>query len=234
MPNYNGARSGYAARVPHSDFTASGVEVLDLASVDSNLKGFRSGFATSTHAYYVPYYNGGAYSGYAARVSLSDFTASGVEILNLASINSNLKGFKGGFATSTHAYYVPYKNEGSFHGYTARVSLSDFTTSGVEYLNLAGVNGNLKGFVGGFATSTHAYYAPYRNSAYNGYAPRVALSDFTASGVEILNLASTDGNLKGFDGGFATANHAYYVPTYNNVGGGVANHGYAPRVSLSI
>ena len=78
---------------------------------------------TLTHAYYVPY-NNGAYHGYAARVSLSDFTASGVEVLNLTGVDSNLKGFMGGFATSTHAYYVPYKKDDGEHGYAARVSLS--------------------------------------------------------------------------------------------------------------
>ena len=231
VPYSNGAvgASGYAARVSLSDFTASGVEVLNLASVDSNLKGFHGGFATSTHAYYVPYSNGavGA-SGYAARVSLSDFTASGVEVLNLASVDSNLKGFHGGFATSTHAYYVPYSNGAvGASGYAARVSLSDFTASGVEVLNLASVDSNLKGFHGGFATSTHAYYVPYSNGAVgaSGYAARVSLSDFTASGVEVLNLASVDSNLKGFIGGFATSTHAYYVP--------YSNSGYAARVSLS-
>ena len=74
-----------------------------------------------------------------------------VEYLNLADTNSNLKGFRGGFATDAHAYYVPLDN-GSPHGYAARVSLSDSSSSGVEYLNLAETNPNLKGFIGGFGT----------------------------------------------------------------------------------
>ena len=99
-----------------------------------------------------------------------------MEVLNLASVNSNLKGFIGGFATSTHAYYVPFVNDGGRSGYAARVSLSDFTTSGVEYLNLADVDSNLKGFNGGFATSTHAYYVPHYGDGYKGHAARVSLS----------------------------------------------------------
>jgi len=98
-----------------------------------------------------------------------------VEYLNLAETNSNLKGFRGGFVTDTHAYYVPFNN-GALSGYAARVSLSDFTSSGVEYLNLADTNSNLKGFYGGFATDTHAYYVPYYNGAFHGYAARVSLS----------------------------------------------------------
>ena len=227
MPYKNdGGRSGYAARVSLSDFTASGVEILNLASVNSNLKGFNGGFATSTHAYYVPHQNDGGYHGYTARVSLSDFTASGVEVLNLESVNSNLKGFVGGFATSTHAYYVPYYDGGAIHGYAVRVSLSDFTASSVEVLNLESVNSNLKGFMGGFATSTHAYYVPGSSL---GFAVRVSLSDFTASGVEVLNLASVNSNLKGLHFGFATSTHAYYVPHYAD---GVYL-GYTARVLLS-
>ena len=113
------------------------VEVLNLASVDSNLKGFYHGFATSTHAYYAPYANEntGAH-GYAVRISLSDFTASGVEVLNLASVDPNLTGFAGVFATATHAYYVPHHHHTDYSGYAARVSLSDFTASGVEVLDL--------------------------------------------------------------------------------------------------
>ena len=162
---------------PACQWASCAVEVLNLGGVDANLKGFVGGFATSNHAYYVPASNGGAgKSGYTARVALSDFTTSGVEVLNLASVDSNLKGFHGGFATSTHAYYVPYHNGAVYNGYAARVSLSDFTASGVEVLNLASADSNLKGFFGGFATSTHAYYVPHYGDGHKGHAARVSLS----------------------------------------------------------
>ena len=109
-------------------------------------------------------------------VSLSDFSSSGVEFLNLADTNSNLKDFSGGFATDAHAYYVPDHNGAGPGGYAVRVSLSDFSSSGVEFLNLADTSSNLKGFIGGFATAAHAYYVPYNNGAYNGYVVRVSLS----------------------------------------------------------
>ena len=126
---------------------------------------------------------------------------------------------------------MPHRNDDGRSGYAARVSLSDFSSSGVEYLNLADTISNLKGFFGGFVTATHAYYVPYLNSAYNGYAARVSLSDFSSSGVEYLNLADSNSNLKGFMGGFATDAHAYSVPNYN---GAPNYHGYAARVSLLV
>ena len=94
-------------------------------------------------------------------VSLSDFTSLGVEYLDLADTNFNLKGFNGGFATATHAYYVPYDN-GAYSVYAARVSLSDSSSSGVDNDSI------LKGSIGGFATDTHAYYVPYDNGATRG------------------------------------------------------------------
>jgi len=240
VPYYNGnsngygAFSGYAARVSLSDFSSSGVQFFNLAETDPNLKGFNGGFVTDAHAYYVPIIHrpgsSETYHGYAARVSLSDFSSSGVEFLNLADPNSNLKGFAGGFVTDTHAYYVPGRTTS---GHVVRVSLSNFSSSGVEYFNLADTDWRWSGFSGGFVTDTHAYYVPYYNGnsngygAFSGYAARVSLSDFSSSGVEFLNLADPNSNLKGFAGGFVTDTHAYYVPFRGP-------NGYVVRVSLFI
>ena len=73
---------------------------------------------------------------------------------------------------------MPYHN-GAYHGYVARVSLSDFSSSGVSYLNLADADANLKGFVGGFTDGTFAYFVPYHNGAYHGYAARIRVSSHT-------------------------------------------------------
>ena len=82
-------------------------------------RGLTESFATAMHAYYVPYHNGTYYHGYAVRVSLSDFTASGVEVLNLAGDgNSHLKGFYGGFASGDYGYLVPSNN--GYSGKAAR------------------------------------------------------------------------------------------------------------------
>ena len=199
--------------------------VVNMQAVSSSLKSFRGGFATSTHAYYVPHRNSGP-SATVARISLSDFSTSGVEHFDLTTISSSLAGFQGGFATSTHAYYVPNcYNTGTVHGHVVRISLSDFSTSGVEHFDLATVSSSLGGFSGGFATSTHAYYVPSYNSGSNsGHVARISLSDFSTSGVEHFDLATVSSTLVGFEGGFATSTHAYYVPTIN---------GNVVRISLS-
>ena len=42
-----------------------------------------------------------------ARISLTDFSSSGVSYLDLTTINSNLKGFNGGFAAGDYGSLVP-------------------------------------------------------------------------------------------------------------------------------
>ena len=41
------------------------------------------------------------------------------------------------------------------------------------------------------------------------------LNNFAAGGITVLNLASTDADLKGFIGGFTDGRYGYFVP-YNN------------------
>ena len=194
-----------------SDFSSSGVSYLNLADTNTNLKGFFDDFSDGTFAYFVPYHNGDAHSGYVACVSLSDFSSSGVTYLNLADTNTNLKlGFYGGFTDGTFAYFVP--SGMNAYGYVARVSLSDFSSSGVSFLNLADTNTNLKGFYGGFTDGTFAYFVPrYNGAAHSGYVARVSLSDFSSSGVSFLNLADTNTNLINFAGGFTNGTFGYFV-----------------------
>jgi hypothetical protein len=64
--------------------------------------------------------------------------------------------------TSRRTFSLYYNNDG-FKGYIARASLSDFSSSGVTYLNLADTNTNLKGFHGGFTDGTFGYFVPYNN-----------------------------------------------------------------------
>ncbi len=146
VPNYNGIYSGKVARVDLQNFATGGVTVLDLAAVDSGLKGFEGGFTDGRYGYFVPCFNG-TYSGKVARVDLQNFTTGGVTVLDLAAVDSDLKGFAGGFTDGRYGYFVPYNN-GSYSGKVARVDLQNFTTGGVTLLDLAAVDSGLKGFYG--------------------------------------------------------------------------------------
>ena len=206
---------------------ADGVTYLNLMETNTNLKGFFSGFTDGNYAYCVPYRSPEKH-GWAARVSLTDFTSSGVEYFNFEDTDPNLKGFAGGFTDSSYAYYVPYQNQmgptWDKFGLAVRVSLSDFTASGLEYFDMAVANTNLRGFVGGFYHGGYAYYVPFSHSGAQGHVARVSVSNFSPSGVEYFNMAESNSNLRAFHGGFTDGSYAYYVPI---------SYGHVVRVSLS-
>ena len=57
VPNNNGMAFGKLVRFSLTDFSNTGVTVLDLKQVDSTLGGFVGGFASGGFAYVVPYYS---------------------------------------------------------------------------------------------------------------------------------------------------------------------------------
>jgi len=146
-------------------------------------------------------------------------------VLDLTATDPDLKGFEGGFTDGTYGYVLPYNN-GNYLGKVARFLLSDF--SSVSVLDLAATDQDLKGFQGGFTDGTYGYVVPYNNGAdYSGKVARFSLSDF--SSVSVLDLAATDPDLKGFQGGFTDGTYGYVVPHYN----GADYSGKVARFSLS-
>jgi len=224
VPNNNGSYSGKVARVDLQNFTAAGVTVLDLATVNAGLTGFFGGFTDGRYGYFVPY-NNGSFSGKVARVDLQNFTAGGVTSLDLATVDAGLRGFRGGFTDGRYGYFVP--NRAGESGMVARVDLQNFTTGAVTVLDLAAVDAGLKGFSGGFTDGRYGYFVPIYNSAFFGKVARVDLQNFTAGGVTTLDLAAVDASLKGFSGGFTDGRFGYFVPTYNG-----AYYGKVARVDL--
>ena len=148
--------------------------------------------------------------GKVARVNLTTFSQ--VQVLDLTATDADLKGFCGGFASGGHGYFVPYNNGVGYFGKVARVDLATF--SQVQVLDLADTDPDLKGFNGGFAWDDYGYFVPYYNTGGNsGKMARVELANF--SQVQVLDLASMDADLRGFQGGFASGGYGYLVP-YNN------------------
>ena len=264
VPNNNGSLSGKVARLDQNNYTNSGVTVLDLTTVDSDLKGFYGGFTDGVFGIFVPNNNGKA-----VQVGLWNFSTSGVAVLNLAAVdaglkgfrggftdgitttscrmlttadplarwrgvnlafnsggvtvldlaavNSNLTGFNGGFTDGRYGYFVPYYH-GYYHGVVARVDLVNFTPSGVTWLNLGDVDGDLAGFTSGFTDGRYAYFVPYRNNRdLSGKVARVDLANFTTSGVTVLDLGAISNGMRGFAGGFTDGRYGYFVPYSGNI-----------------
>jgi len=215
-------------------FIAPTGSYLDVSTGgNTSAKGFWGGFTDGRYAYLVPIYNGSAYSGLFTRVDLLNYTTSGVSYLDVSTGgNTSAKGFIGGFTDGRYAYLVPTYNGYSGSGLFTRIDLSNYTTSGVSYLDVSTAgNTGAKGFYGGFTDGRYAYLVPNNgNGVYHGIFTRVDLNNFTTSGVTYLDV-STAGNTgaKGFIGGFTDGRYAYLVP-YNN---GSTYNGILTRVDLN-
>jgi hypothetical protein len=70
VPYSNGAHFGKLVRISLSDFSAGGVSVVDLTTVDSALKGVRGCFTSGDYGYLVPSHNGAAF-GKLTRIKLA-------------------------------------------------------------------------------------------------------------------------------------------------------------------
>lgn len=209
VPYYNG--SSYSGKVARIDLANWGTIVsFNLAVIDSDLVGFQSGFSDGQYGYFIPYIKApGTYSGKIARLDLRNFST--VNTLDLTTIDSDLKGFVGCFTDGKYAYLVP-NNNGSPFGKLVRIDLSDFST--VSVLDLTSTDSDLKGFQGGFTDGRYGYLVPFYNgSSYFGKVARVDLLDFST--VTVLDLTSTDNDLKGFIHGFTDNRYGYFVPNNN-------------------
>jgi hypothetical protein len=207
---YGGAGSGKIAKVSALTWgDNNAITILDLATIFPFLVGYNGGFTDGHYGYFVPYYWAGGEHGFFVRVDLSNFTTSGVQVIDLHAVNSGLAGFASGFTDGRYAYLVPYHNTDDYSGKLARVDLSNFTASGVTFLDLTTVGSSYKGFAGGFTDGRYAYLVPYNA----GVLVRVDLSNFTASGVtaQIAWFSS-------FGGAFTDGRYGYLVPN-SSIGG---------------
>ncbi|CAM9457378.1 unnamed protein product [Ascophyllum nodosum] len=226
------AYSGKLVRVDLTDFSLSGVEVLDLTMVDPELRGFAGGFAAGHWGYLVPFKNkepDSGFSGKMVRIDLRTFDYAGVTVLDLTRVDESLRGFVGGFAHGRYAVLSPYANgntTGNYHsrsqfGHLVAVDLQDFTEKGVKVVDLAGTSRqqvpyqpdpNLRGYVGGFALGPHAYLTPHFNGIFFGKVVRVDMREIltmaageratTFDGLQVLDLSLHSADAVGFSGAF--------------------------------
>ncbi|CAM9150627.1 unnamed protein product, partial [Scytosiphon promiscuus] len=164
--------------------------VLGLEDVDPDLRGFSGGFLYASKAYFVPSHNGRGAGAKFVRVDASNFSSSSVEVLDLHTVDHEVGGFLGGFAWEGHGYLVPCRSfqgpvggvntnlsvdgfswsslQPAYSGKLVRVDLADFSSSGVQVLDLTEVDPDLRGFAGGFAAGHWGFLVPYKNKEADG------------------------------------------------------------------
>lgn len=198
-----------ASTTPVLGFANSIVDVLDLTMVDPDLSGFNGGFHDEVFGYLVPDDVNGTSSGKVVRFNLATFGH--VEVLDLAKLSADLKGFAGGFRSGDFGYLVP-RNNGAFFGKVARIQLSSFST--VDVLDLGEVDPQLKGFSQGFEDGVYGYLVPGHRSKL----ARFHLDNFTLDQVEVQDLSFAGSDMVGFTGGFHDGTFGYLVPGFSEDG----------------
>jgi len=150
--------------------------------------------------------------------------------LDVAVNNVGAKGFKGGFTDGRYIYLVPSGGGGTYYGILTRVEASNYTSTGVSYLDVSTAgNTGAKGFRGGFTDGRFAWLVPDYNGVAHGILTRVDLSNFTISGTGYIDVSAGNTGAKGFHGGFTDGTYVYLVPNANTVD----YHGIFTRVAIS-
>jgi len=227
VPYWNA--SGFHSKVVRFNLLAFGdFQVLDVATTDASLQGFRGGFTDGTYGYLVPYKNEAGYHGKVTRFNLQSF--GDVQVLDVSTKDTDLTGFRGGFSDGTYGYILPHTKRYTYPRKIVRFSLRTF--GDVQVLDTAMKDPDLKGFRGGFTDGTYGYLVPYKNGQYrngaghHGKVARFSLQNF--SDVQVLDVAAKDPGLAGFRDGFSDGTYGYLV-AFKNRGG---YHGDVVRFSL--
>lgn len=106
VPYNNGTSQGKLVRIDLATFTVAGV--LDLAAIDPDLVGFGGGFTDGHYLHLAPYENRKA-----ARVDLSTFAASDVEVMDLAQLDGAAHSYYGAFTNGKYGVFVPHPTSGT-------------------------------------------------------------------------------------------------------------------------
>ena len=224
--------NGIVARVDLNSFNTAGISYINVSAAgNANANGFMGGFTDGRYAYLVPYMNILLeWHGIVTRIDLRNFTTSGVSYLDVSIGHAGAIGFQGGFTDGSYAYLVPNYTNSPINagGIFTRIDLSNFTASGISYVNVTTGNALARYFAGGFTDGSYAYLVPSNNAA--GYVcTRVDLNNFTTSGVSYVSTNIGNSLSAGFCGGFTDGQYAYLAP-WNN---GSGNYGILTRIDLS-
>ncbi|MBF0622814.1 MAG: LamG domain-containing protein [Magnetococcales bacterium] len=188
-----------------STWTASDVTV----DVDETITDFWGMFLDSQWAYLVPYENSGGYYGKLVRVRLIGGYA--VSVFDLATVDPDLVGFRGGVTDGEYGYLFPMAEGGDGGCKLVRVALADIGVKSasdvVDILDLTlDVGTAYAGFSGGFVVGNFLYCIPSGHQRIF----KIDLDAFIVSGT--LDLAVHDPGQSQYWGGFASGRYGFVCP----------------------
>lgn len=202
---------GYVARFSLSDFTTNGVTILNLASINASYVSFNGCSIDSNYLYLSPFS-----SAYIVRIALNNFTTSGVTVIPVTNVPlpppNQYVLFKGMCLDSRYGYIV---SSNRTDGKVVRFDTQNFDIDHLSYIDLGTIDSDLGGFGRPFVVGNYVYVPPLTKidgTSLSGKLVRIAINNFSQSGVSILNLGAIDSELVGFYGGFYDSHYAYVIP----------------------
>lgn len=185
-PYYNNALTfnvGHVLRIAHADFTPTGVESVNIKSLNSLCTSFLHIGVGTSYVFGTAYYGSNATQPYFWRINKSNFTTGGTDIANLGTVGKGYYGLKyyGGYL-----YPMPAAGASSGLGngsYISRFSENEWppTTINSDF-DLSLVNSDLTGWPDGTFLNGYMYLCPwYNNPGRSGYLPRIDVANMTRS-----------------------------------------------------
>ena len=189
------------------------------ANVSSSSSGFQGGVFDGRYIYLVPNNNGsdvGLITRYDTTVSFSASTSYSL-FSSATLLNSNSRGFVGGFYDGRYVYLIPNSTSSSFGQLTRYDTTADFTisTSYSVFNTAANVNSNSYGFSGGIFDGRYLYLVPNQGGA-SGQVTRFDTAGTFSSTTyySVYDLAANvNSNSRGFVGGTFDGRYVYFSPS---------------------
>lgn len=184
---------------PYSDQ----VSVVNLTTVNADFKGFYGGFtafaptAYVNETYQVPAADDANYLETKWRLVFEPQYTPHASHLGFGTPAREVQ-------DSEYLYLAPFFNGANYSGTVIRILASTFSeTPFIQQLNLTNISPDLKGFGSSCTDYKYAYFVPRENeSGLFGKMVRIAMDDFSATGVTVLDLAKINPDYVGFSSAF--------------------------------
>jgi len=198
--------------------------VFDLATLNSQAKGYISGIFDGRYLYLIPIKNDLKYHGLVARYDTSKVfnQTNSWEIFDTEKINKAAKGYGGGVFDGQYIYLVPNYNDNTRSGLVVRFDTrKEFRNkSSWEIFDTTLLNDNSRGFWGGIFDGRYIYFVPHHhNKDYSGVITQYdTTSAFSSPDAwRITDITKFNSRAKGFLGGIYDGRYVYFIPNRTGV-----------------
>ena len=195
---------------------------FDTTEVSLKSKGFNGGVFDGRYLYFVPMYDGVAFSGVVTRYdTTAPFNSKrSWTVFDTTTVQSESKGYVGAVFDGRYIYFAPFFN-GASSGEVMRYDTSGTFTSASSWVfyDTAAINEGSKGFRGAVFDGRYVYFVPFQRGIFDkgelhGQVTRydTTLPFGEAASWAFYDTAAVNAHSKGFIGAVFDGRYVYLVP----------------------